>query len=464
MARTKRFNGRSYTLGGRAPKRIKTGNAYVDAAIKYGPAAYEAAKTYGPPSVRAVKAVYRKFATGKRRRGPRGPWAYRRGPLSQGRMQRPRMRGIYKGRFRRRTSRRTNPYYSKGYHARHECGGTVEDASASYISLGATPVRGFVEAVGGSLWKVIWEREWHNMIDSWENAITRSTSDNFAWLIIYKTSQDGVLSSTQSAVINGGQTHLQMAAALMDVIMSIMNSNVYFELVELEVYHRRDLTVDDYINQLRVKAIDFRFYFNCKGHVKCQNRTLAATGTADESSMLDVANNPLEGKIYRGTGTVISMKHQQNTAGGNANFYNRVADGVGVLASASQNMPGLMTKCPPYHALQHMKSSKNVRLGPGMIKSEYVSWKGSFTFRSFIKFFYEWLRSGSSLNTGAAFPNVHIPVVIIGMERMLDSRLAEPSVALSYQADHEVQVICNYTKTNFSVPRVVLNGTAISLP
>jgi len=381
------------------------------------------------------------------------------------RFPRNRMRGYYKGRFRGPKSRRLNPYDVKGVHYILEQGGSVEDAQASYITVGATPARAFCEAVAGSIWKLFWEKDSNNQIDSWDNAITGTVGDNFGWIISYRTLQDGAVLAVPATITTGNQSHLTCAINLMNAIMNQMAANAYFELVQISAYHRIDQTVDDYVREARYKADDFSFVFNCKAHLKCQNRTLAATGGADESSMLDVANNPLEGKIYRGTGTINPIKHMAATLGGaNASLSQSKDGGFGFLRVAllGAACPNSLTKPPPFSTFQYMRSHKNIRLAPGAIRSEWVSWKSRMTFRGFLKMFLEFLRSGNTLDAATVTPNVvAIPCVAIGMERMLDSRTAEPNIALSYELTHDVQMICRFKKNNFTAPRVVSGGAAV---
>ncbi len=189
---------------------------------------------------------------------------------------------------------------------------------------------------------------------------------------------------------------------------------------------------------------NIHLHINCSSKMSIQNRTLGATATS--TSMDDITNNPLEGKVYSGTGNGTLLQTQDNVVGMAGNdFWGTLADGIiqfdplGTPVTAQQ--ASVLRRPPTANAFVAVRSVAKVRLGPGAIKKSVWSWNRSMKFSKYIEYMQSRLRANGDVKTPVSLGKFEF----LGLEKMVRTRNAGtgvPAVSVGYELN---QVIGCYT-------------------
>lgn len=362
-------------------------------------------------------------------------------------------RGRYAGLFGRVKHNAVSYVAKNGYHFRQESGGVVTDANCLYIMQTASGIRPLLEGICCGIWKRIMQK-WGKRLSDWNNEITGFVNDEFRAYIYYKLTPNGGISNTAGTAILGNQSHLNMAQLIGDLIMSVASAtDVYFEVTTIRVYWRR-VTPDEYIEEMDIDPYRCKILVDAVAKMSVQNRTPAATGAADETNALDVSNNPVHGKLYYGVGTMIAAK-SQNSGVGNTFLSALANNGFSSVGVAAANMPADCQKPQPYYCYNKLLKDKNIYIQPGDIKTAAVKYKKKLTLQGYIKFLFNFIRSASTLATGSGSAYVGIPCMMIGLERMVDTRTSEPDLQIGYEANVDLKVVAFIDNTYFTTPRIL---------
>jgi len=114
---------------------------------------------------------------------------------------------------------------------------------------------------------------------------------------------------------------------------------------------------------VRIRLSNAKFTFSCKSFLKMQNRTVDIVG---EDNIDDIANVPLNGKSYEGTGT--GSKYIAPTTG-IAPFMGDRSSGLIKTTSTAQEF----SEVPYDYAFPGAKRSGKVRFDPGIVKTSSLT-------------------------------------------------------------------------------------------
>lgn len=331
-------------------------------------------------------------------------------------------------------------FEKEGFVVQWEGGAIVTDASACYLAHGGPSRVLFEAAMGGVTRKVL--KNFGINFRSWNNAaMTGSATDSFTWRVGHKLSPGGAVVVTASVGALGSTTPLNLALDLGNLFCSlVVIDSTYFEPTFIECRWTR--TDADHVERWEKVANDIDIHLYFKSVLSMQNRTPAQTGAVDETSMLDVANNPIKGKVFFGKGTCINAKSQSNTPGGN-NFLTIDKDsgvatiGVDTVVSSTAGL----RKVPQFHAFTGAYGSTNIMLAPGEIRDDTLVFRKKMSLPSFIKMMVPWLRTGLSTSTTSSSMEINWPYRMIGLDRKLDTRTAEPPVTVGYEVNNTVMAM-----------------------
>lgn len=168
-----------------------------------------------------------------------------------------------------------------------------------------------------------------------------------------------------------------------------------------------------------------------------QNRTTASSAAgADETNMLDIANNPLKGKFYdtKGNGFIIRSR---DDADGYTPLIGANDSGLITLdwSQYSGNMRANMASAPPSHAFVGTSKAKNVMMSPGAIRSSVLSSIMTMPFNDFMRKMMPLLAgAGSSTRTKLYYGKSRLFV----LDKMLDTGVDEPVISLGYELESQV--------------------------
>lgn len=343
-----------------------------------------------------------------------------------------------------------------GYHLKNEQGGTEDDPDCVYLLAGCTPPRRVAEGMFNAIVKTCAKRIGFNIPD-WSNVPNGQPSDYFYLKLYYKDTPAGENKLWQTNIA-GNVAWSLIGAQLMDVIMLSMNTGVweYVELVSIGFeFHRGGIICDE----VKVRAGEVKLRVDCLQKLSIQNRTLAKTGTADESNILDVANNPLVGKVYRGYQTAVSVRSQYGTTLGSNPFI--LVDKQAGIRTIGANDSGIsaqlnVKKPQPYKSYVGLSSDQGIRILPGEIKRFACYYHKTISLSGLFLKLKDWFQSGVSSSASFGDINLKFPTVMVALERMLNSRDSEPLVTVGYETNNDIGITAYFVKKMYTNPRTII--------
>lgn len=187
-----------------------------------------------------------------------------------------------------------------------------------------------------------------------------------------------------------------------------------------------------------------QLHMGVSSKLQLQNRTLASSGgTADESNMLDVANNPLDGKVYSGSGNMPSIKFSNQIVGVLTDDFscNRNSGVIDCDPSLSNNYTNemlLILKRPPSgYAFNHVTKCANVTLSPGAIKKSFFQYSRRINLQTFMQIMHsDLLYIAQGLNHRNSIGKFNM----YGFQKRCNTRVDEPSISIGYELNTTISV------------------------
>lgn len=325
-----------------------------------------------------------------------------------------------------------------GYHVEYESGGSITDPAAVYVAHGF-PTRVVLEGmccaiVRRTLMKFGLEIKGWNV-----GGMTGSSADRFQWTVQHQNDSVGSVINISGAVLNGQGTALQLGVNLANLFMQLVtNTQNYQNIVEIRCLWTRVTgvapnEVTDYREEYRMMASDIDIQMYYRSILTLQNRTNSVGGGTDESSVLDVAHNPLIGKVYFGKNTHVNMKSMDGSIDNRFITINPDTGFNGVAASAAATTVGAK-KLPYWQDLTNVYGSTNCDLKAGEIRDSYLVHKKVYKFANIFKLLFDFMRTADTSALGTDQVMIKFPIKVLGFEKKIDSRTAgQPDVALAWQ-------------------------------
>lgn len=190
----------------------------------------------------------------------------------------------------------------------------------------------------------------------------------------------------------------------------------------------------------QVSLVDCHVTMDIMSNIIIQNRTVAGVA-ADPAShnANDVANNPLIGRVFESSGTIVRFKDRHITPTSYADdlLLNRTH---GFLTATGANMPNSNKIPMDGSGYEGYVKDRRLQLNPGELKKSSVYFKKSCQFQELTEFFYV----ACVQKTTGALPNQ--PIYRIGklqwycFEKVLNSRLDEPTISLGYEVNNITKI------------------------
>lgn len=385
---------------------------------------------------RASKSTQTGFA-GTRRRGVR----------SAGRSYR--TRGYMRPKFKKRVYSRVNKFLTSGAVLKEESKFAVNDPDCVYVGYNTMPTMKLYDVL---MMSVI--RKFAKMIgrdlNNWEQVVTGSTG--WIFRIMYQSAPDAAMEfATFTSSVD--TSWIQLAIDLGNLILAAVDpGDLWFHLDTI------DLDCGSANDRYIIRAPDLWIKIVANANLNIQNRTLATTGTGDESSMLDVANNPLRGKMYRGYGQAWPFKFNNQPSPGTIKALQCNARTGGLFLNANDTgntaeMRQNLSKPPVYTAFQNCYGSRYVSLDPGAIRRSKTVHYEDKSLNGWMSLLLPDLRSAVTIANWPSVGYVNIgKQVVFGLEKLLDSGNVEPDVSVGCELVMTISGIAYYKRKLVAEP------------
>ena len=366
--------------------------------------------------------------------------------------------GQYTGKFSRRTGRPNRRIFRAKAVLKTEDGGVLNLADqVQYIGHHNMPF--------DRLWKILWMAVVKKLAQmqqkdftNWQTQIIDGLSNTFNIVVTYR---DGVVNTPYNTATftasTGTITWEGFALELGNFFLNLIpNGSANFEIYDMYMKNQSGTTA--IINSQKIRGQDLKIKIKSISTLKIQNETIAQTGAGDESSMLDIRNNPLEGKSYDLWGNYAAPKYFDHNATGNPNVLCATArEGLMFVADNDPNHTGPMQniydKVLPAGFFNRCYSSGKVNLAPGQIKVSNLVTESTKSLNQWIMAVFPTARYSSAIgSTLGAMPLKVGKTRLFGFEKMVDSRNAEPNITLAYDVNIQLYGECYGMSRVFTAP------------
>lgn len=345
-----------------------------------------------------------------------------------------------------------NKFIKYGCVLKTEYGTSQTDSDCIYIGHSAVAAEKFLDATFHALVRTILT-DLRVHIPSFDQVVSY-----FKYDIFYQASTNGVLASTGIVTLTT-QTASAIANSIRDTVIALCTTGNYVHLQNIQVSLFEPNASGAADTYTIYNFADLKFTTVSNSNMQLQNRTIAATGAADETSALDVSNNPLRGKVYSGWSSTWPYRFNNDVTTNTPTLQFSPTQGVLYLGANAtgftSNMSAALKKPPPHTNFIHAKRSSYVNLAPGEIKRSHVKHVWNFTLNQMLNkcYLYCGAQSGGTQATAFWGPT---NCLLYGLEKLCDTGAGdEPTISVGLEIVQTTSSICRYKKKNYIQPIVV---------
>jgi len=359
--------------------------------------------------------------------------------------------GSYHGLFRKPKKKRVSNFFKKGVIFTNESGVVQSSTACAYVGHGFAS-RAMVKVMCQALVRTLFEKVGLSIV-----SMTERIQGNLpgTWvvgggimLLQYRTSVGAEIKEQGYSVV-ADETFDELAERFLGFFYSIGG---LFEIIGMAYTpassgsHR-----DVYVDLSSIKVV-----FECDSWLTLQNRTAAvSTGPNDESNALDVANNPIEGKVYggRSNGPLVRYGDQASTAAVLvANPLSGQIKFDPTAAAVGSGMEANLIRPPNRATLTYATKVSSVRLAPGAMKKGHLKYYASMKLNDFFTKY-------KSVFQNLEGDTVHVPngsFELFAFERMCNTRADEPAIQVGLELNQTYRCMLVSVKKGINTQHVIL--------
>lgn len=200
--------------------------------------------------------------------------------------------------------------------------------------------------------------------------------------------------------------------------------------------------VSGYLNVNRLTL-----HYRNTSNMVVQNRTLATTATGDESNRNDIANNPLTGKLYQGSGNGLKLPIKDDLQPQDTLIANATEGLISAVPATMSNAQFRAFRRPPLgRVLQGCKSWGGIFLNPGNIRTSKLYTTKVVKFNTLIAA----LSDRFSVNfNGPPKKWWFGKCAIVGLQKRCDTGTEEPSISVGYEIEQRFECYLSNERADF---------------
>lgn len=362
--------------------------------------------------------------------------------------------GVVGPKFSKKGSSALSKYLRHGICIKKEQGATLADSSAVYVGHHTMPANIIMKGVFYALARKILAFNNAFPAHSEEPALDFPVDVSCT----YRVTVDGPLLISTPLTVSSPVTIESLGKALGNNVLSTMGPDTFYETTSITV-----LNVDDPLNPIRIfymPTVNISIELDVVSNLQIQNRTLASVGAADESSILDVANNPLRGKIYHGFSNKHSYRYNNDFVGVTPTFYHGASDGLLFIGpdngTFTTEMSQTIRKPPPRSAFGNVTSTGYVRLKPGEIRRSKLRDFKMKTLNQWLMLYFDCMRGSPTVIDILTEAYVKEgKSCFLGLEKMCDSELEANPISVGFEVIVSANFLAHIQKHSYMNPLVL---------
>jgi len=363
--------------------------------------------------------------------------------------------GSYQGLFRKPKKKATSNFFKKGIVIHNESGVVQSSTSCAYVGHGFAN-RAMVKAMCQALVRTLFEKVGLTMV-----SMTDRIQGNFAgaWVVAggtmrlqYRTTVGEAIQELAFTVI-ADETFDGLAERLLAGFF--YSIGVTADIFQLTGMFFSDSSTgssrDVYVDLSNIKVL-----FDCDSWLTLQNRTAAvSTGPNDESNALDVANNPIEGKVYGGRGNGPMVRFGDQAAVAAVLIADSLSGQIGFdpeAAAVGFRMKFNLIRPPNLATLSYANKSSPVRLAPGAMKKGHLKYTATLKLNDWISKFKQVMQNAETDNIRMSSGSFEM----YAFERMCNTRADEPAIQVGLELNQTYRCMLVSVKKGISTQHVIL--------
>ena len=368
------------------------------------------------------------------------PRRYQRTSTVRQRLSRKRRRTVKK--VRRKSKKLQRPkttlhYLKYGSVIKKEAGGEVTDGQAVYVGHATSPYEVVGPAVVRALYRELLNQAKRDFT-SWDDKPQNTVECFYTYFTDERTQ---TLATRPTLSFSSANAHADHANALYADIKAVFAAGPQPSQFVIKDIFIRLPTSNEIIGTVRMEG--FMIDIWCQSRLSVQNRTLAqGTGVEDNrDAFTDIGQNPLIGKLYHGYGSGFSPSYRDEAIANTDydSFMAKTSNGI-IAATAVDNMSVETNKPPHGSFFRKTTKTKAVRIMPGAIQTSMLTYRKKCGILTWLRNHRTELADGTFNYTRSSFGKC----AMIGVEKMLNSRVSEPAVLLGYEHSLKVCVSGRY--------------------
>lgn len=360
-------------------------------------------------------------------------------------------KGVMGPRFKRGKTVRVNPLLRKGVKMHVESGNVVDNADCVYVGH-TFGMHQAMRVVCHAIVKKLFLKHGHTIPDFTATVQTGILGSVRApgklnWSYTFGEDQ----SPSQGAVIApaANATYLNVGDLLFNAISDVVRNQAItsnppkeFKLIDVtwfDYYFSGGGDVEPNNTGTKLSGDSIWIKLDLTSKMVLQNRTLAKTGAGDESSMLDVANNPLYGRSYEGWGTGATFKGAHGFVGVNQEcLVGHERTGVITFDPNNANYADfydVLRRPPNARAFGCVSKSTGASLQPGQIRTSYLRMSRCMPLTKYWVLMLAFLTQSRSVQQTTRVPLGRYR--FFAFEKKCNTGVDEPTMSVGYELNSE---------------------------
>jgi hypothetical protein len=341
-------------------------------------------------------------------------------------------RGRYVGAFKRANNKRTfNKFRTLGSTMKLEASGTSVGGTTAEIGHSTCAAQQILKSVGRAILRRLMQKE-DKVVSDWTASPTAG-SNAYSIYIKYRLTPTAAISTTATHTFTAALSYEGMADELIaEFLKLILNASTEHVFVSIDLQD----AAENYTLPLK----EARIHYSVVSLLSLQNITKSDTGgTEDHTSMLDIRNNPLVGRVFYTSGNTFLPSGGEGSVGYTGNIALSTNGRLGDMASTMVHPKG-----PNFYL--NAPRSGSVMLQPGEIKKSVLKDVKNVSFNYFMFLYRNWNKNNLAVTT--AFDS-HMRVGksrMFHFEHQLDIAGDDPDVTVAYEINLFVNSYLSYKR------------------
>lgn len=341
-------------------------------------------------------------------------------------------------RFKRARKFKKRPkFHIRGYELHTESGGVNESAEVAYMGHGVAQYQ-LCRVVFGAMCRKLFIKTGIRITDPSTPLSIGGLTSAFRIDLNYTLFLGGP-TTVNSTVFFKDAVFETVVDSLTNTIFGVAAGNSAYYVNKLDIFlaDGQDLYVT--MPSATLDMTDCKVSMRCSSVLTLQNRTLATdAGTGVSENRNDIANNPLSGKLYSGSGNGAGLRINDNI--GNleplaAQFDRGVIQTQMDALAVTTAQKDIYRRPPMASAFRFVNKAVPVNLNPGVLRTSSIVWERTMVFQKFLEVMRNVMGNGIS-STNNIRSNLG-KYEFFGLEKLCNTRNNEPDISLGWELDQK---------------------------